>query len=127
MKESFLHYSLSVIDERQVNLKGHAYSLFAVNPDIAARLFDDAVNGRQSHSRCFADYFSGENRLEDVIQRDKRIIFSYSIIKNRRTRDEYFSYSSLVLYLSSCPFTGLSKVRKRRAGQLSPNCGGYTT
>src|SRR5438445_1043061 len=49
----------------QVNLKRGALSWFAVDPDIATALFDNAIDGCQSKTRAFADLFGGKERFEN--------------------------------------------------------------
>ena len=44
-------------------------SLFAVDPDVAAALLDDSVDGGQTQARALAALLGGEERLEDVLPR----------------------------------------------------------
>ena len=51
---------------RQINLEGRAPARLAINADVAAALFDDAVTGGQSQTRSLADVLGGKKRLERV-------------------------------------------------------------
>src|SRR5215469_10882390 len=50
----------------QVNLERAAFPRFAVNPDIAAALFHNAVYGRKAKTRAAAAFLGGEEGLKDV-------------------------------------------------------------
>src|SRR5208337_4094258 len=50
---------------REVQLKSGAMSGFAVDPDVAAALFNDAVHDGKSQPCALANFFGGEERVED--------------------------------------------------------------
>ena len=54
------------LDLRQINFEGGASGRFAIDADVAAALFDDAVTGGQSQTCPLADAFGGKKRLEDA-------------------------------------------------------------
>ena len=55
---------------RKINLKRGARARIALNFDPTLVLLHDAVNRRESESRALADFFRGEERLEDSIHGD---------------------------------------------------------
>ena len=52
--------TLDGIGERQVHLEHGAVSQFAVDPDVAAALLDDAVDGGQTKPRPLAFFLCGK-------------------------------------------------------------------
>src|SRR5207244_7670998 len=51
---------------REVDLHRRAAPRLAVDPDVAAALLDDSVNGREPEPRAFPYFLGGEERLEEV-------------------------------------------------------------
>ena len=56
----------NLVDSRQVNLEDRPFAEFAVNPNVAATLFHDAVDSGQTQASAFANLLGGEERLEDM-------------------------------------------------------------
>src|ERR1700734_2595403 len=52
-------------DARQVDLERRPVADFAVDPDVAAALFHDAINGGESKTRTAAGPFGRKERLEN--------------------------------------------------------------
>src|ERR1051325_9762366 len=59
----------AIVNTRQVDLEGGPSADFAIHPDIAALLFDDAVARRQPQAGSLAHLFRGEERFENPRQR----------------------------------------------------------
>src|SRR5205807_2134273 len=57
---------LRILDSGQIDLEGGSLAGFAVHPDAAAALLDDAIDGRESEPRPLARLFRGEEGLEDT-------------------------------------------------------------
>src|SRR6516225_11238357 len=56
----------AVIHAREIHLEGAALAGLAVNPDVAAALFDDAVNGGKTETGSPATLLGGVKGLKDV-------------------------------------------------------------
>src|SRR5579859_2807698 len=52
-------------DQGKINLERRAAAGLAINPDVAAVLFEDDVDHREAETRAFADFLGGEKRLKD--------------------------------------------------------------
>src|SRR5512139_569933 len=62
----FIHES--VLDERQVNAEGCAFTGFAFDKNGAVMLFNGSITHRQPEARTFADLLRSKERLEDPSQ-----------------------------------------------------------
>ena len=58
-------HSLTGVDARQINLEGRSVAGFAVHPDVASALLDDAVDRGKAETRSLRS-LGGKERLEDV-------------------------------------------------------------
>ena len=74
----FLH---GAVDTGQVDLKGAALAELAVHPDVAAALFDDAVNGRETQTGAASTFLCSVEGLEDV--HDGPAIHAHTGVGNR--------------------------------------------
>src|SRR5258708_23447489 len=54
------------LDAREIDLEGCAFAGLAVNPNVAAALLDDAVDGGEAQSGPAAASLGGVARLEDI-------------------------------------------------------------
>src|ERR1700719_3648429 len=55
-----------LVDAREINGEDCDASEFALDEDVSAALFDDAVDGGESEAGAFAFFFGGEKRFEDA-------------------------------------------------------------
>src|SRR5437588_11214871 len=58
-----------LVNARQINLKGRPTPFFRIDPDVSARLLDDAIDGREAKSRTLAHFLCGEERFKDSLPR----------------------------------------------------------
>src|SRR5579885_1793068 len=59
----------SLVNGRQVDFESGAAAGLAVYGDVAATLFHDPVDGRESEAGAFPRLLGGEERLEDLCER----------------------------------------------------------
>ncbi len=53
---------------RQIKLHGGAVALFAVDPDMSVRLFDEAVDHAETEPRSLSDLLGGEERFKHLVE-----------------------------------------------------------
>src|SRR5882724_6611650 len=53
-------------DQWKIDFERGAAARLAVDPNVAAALFDDAVDHREAETCALAEFFCGEKRFEDA-------------------------------------------------------------
>ncbi len=59
-------FETDLFDAREIDLKARAEAESAIDPDVAAALLDDSVDGGEAEASSLSDFLGGEEWLEDV-------------------------------------------------------------